>query len=55
MSDYKKILQQEIQALRDRVAGSSLPVELAMKVGKDIVALERSVSLYRLGAPSSLE
>jgi ATP-dependent Lon protease len=45
MSDYKKILQQEIQALRDRVAGSSLPVELAMKVGKDIVALERSVEL----------
>lgn len=44
-TDYKKILQQEIQALRDRVAASSLPAELAMKVGKDIVALERSVEL----------
>lgn len=45
MSDYKQILQQEIQALRDNVASSSLPPELAMKVGKDIVALERSVEL----------
>lgn len=45
MSDYKKVLQQEIQALRDRVADSSLPPEMAMKVGKDIVALERSVEL----------
>jgi ATP-dependent Lon protease len=45
MSDYKKILQQEIQALRDKVASSSLPAEMAMKVGKDIVALERSVEL----------
>ena len=45
MSDYKKILQQEIQALRDKVATSSLPAEMAMKVGKDIVALERSVEL----------
>lgn len=45
MSDYKKILQQEIQALRDQVAASSLPAELAMKVGKEIVALERSVEL----------
>jgi ATP-dependent Lon protease len=45
MSDYKKVLQQEIQALRDRVAASALPPEMAMKVGKDIVALERSVEL----------
>lgn len=45
MADYKQILQQEIQELRDRVASSSLPAELAMKVGKDIVALERSVEL----------
>jgi ATP-dependent Lon protease len=44
-SDYKQILQQEIQDLRDRVADSSLPPELAIKVGKDIVSLERSVEL----------
>lgn len=45
MSDYKQILQQEIQALRDRVAQAKLPPEMLLKVNKDIVALERSVEL----------
>ncbi len=45
MSDYKQILQQEIQALKDKVAQAKLPEEMLLKVNKDIVALERSVEL----------
>jgi ATP-dependent Lon protease len=45
MSDYKQILQQEIQQLKDKTAAAQLPEEMRLKVGKDIVALERSVEL----------
>ena len=45
MSDYKAILQQEIQNLRDRIGQATLPEEMLVKVQKDIVALERSVEL----------
>lgn len=46
MSDYKQILQQEIQDLKDRVdAAESMPEEMRRKVSKDIVALERSVEV----------
>lgn len=45
MSDYKAILQQEIQEQREKVAGAQLPEEVAAKVNKDIVSLERSVEL----------
>lgn len=45
MSDYKAILQQEIQNLRDRVDSATLPEAMLVKVQKDIVALERSVEL----------
>ncbi|HEX7017738.1 MAG TPA: AAA family ATPase [Patescibacteria group bacterium] len=45
MSDYKHILQQEIQQLKDRVAQAQLPPEMGVKVQKDIIALERSVEL----------
>jgi ATP-dependent Lon protease len=45
MTDYKIVLQQEIQELKDRVAAATLPDEMRRKVNKDIVALERSVEL----------
>ena len=46
MSDYKAILEQEIQALKDRIAAATdMPEELRAKADKDIVALERSVAL----------
>ncbi len=45
MSDYKAILQQEIQDLKDRVASAKMPDEMRKKVSKDVVALERSVEL----------
>jgi len=45
MSDYKQILQQEIQDLKNKVASAQLPDEMRLKVDKDIVALERSVEL----------
>lgn len=45
MTDYQAILQQEINQLRDQLAGASLPEDLRLKVEKDIVALERSVQL----------
>lgn len=46
MSDYKAILEQEIQDLKDKVsAAADMPEELRHKVDKDIVALERSVAL----------
>ena len=45
MTDYNQILQQEIQALKDRVTQAKMPEEMQRKVAKDIVALERSVEL----------
>ncbi len=45
MSDYKQVLQQEIQNLKDRIAAATLPDEMKRKVSKDVVALERSVEL----------
>ena len=45
MSDYKAILQQEIQELKDKVTAATLPDDLRRKVAKDIIALERSVEL----------
>lgn len=45
MTDYKVVLQQEIQELKDRVAAATLPDELRRKIAKDMVALERSVEL----------
>jgi ATP-dependent Lon protease len=47
MSDYKQVLQQEIQDLRNKVAAAEkdMPEEMLLKVNKDIVALERSVEL----------
>lgn len=45
MTDYQKILQQEIQNLKDQVQEASLPEEMRLKVDKDIIALERSVEL----------
>ena len=45
MTDFKAILQQEIQDLKDKVAKAVLPDEMRQKVQKDIVALERSVEL----------
>jgi len=45
MTDYKVLLQQEIQTLKDKVATAKLPEEMSIKVAKEIVALERSVEL----------
>lgn len=45
MSDYKQILEQEIQELKNKVQSAVLPDEMRLKVDKDIVALERSVEL----------
>lgn len=45
MSDYKQILQNEIAELRAKIQQAKLPEEMARKVNKDIVALERSVEL----------
>jgi ATP-dependent Lon protease len=45
MSDYKLLLQQEIQELKDRINAAKLPDEMKRKVAKDVVALERSVEL----------
>ncbi len=46
MSDYKQILQQEIQDLKDQVSQvKKMPEEMRLKISKDIVALERSVEL----------
>lgn len=45
MQDYKAILEQEIQTLKDKVATATMPEEMRVKVDKDIVALERSVAL----------
>jgi ATP-dependent Lon protease len=45
MTDYKVVLQQEIQDLKDKLAAATIPDEMRLKVSKDIVALERSVEL----------
>lgn len=45
MSDYKLILQQEIQDLRMQVESARIPDQIRTKVQKDIIALERSVEL----------
>lgn len=45
MTDYKALLEQEIQQLRTKVEQAQIPEELKFKVNKEIVALERSVSL----------
>lgn len=45
MSDYRQILEAEIAQLKQKVAEAVIPDELRVKVGKDIVALERSVEL----------
>jgi len=45
MTDYKQVLQQEIQNLRDKTNKASLPEEMRLKVDKEIVSLERSVEL----------
>src|SRR5258708_5755049 len=45
MTDYKQILQQEIQDLKDKINSSPIPDNLKQKVAKDVVALERSVEL----------
>ncbi len=45
MTDYKQLLEQEIQALKTKVDQAQIPDELKLKVHKEIVALERSVSL----------
>lgn len=45
MTDYKQILQQEIQELKDKTAQAEMPPEMKRKLQKDVVALERSVEL----------
>ncbi len=46
MSDYKQVLEQEINELKQRVSDASdLPIEMKLKVEKDIVSLERSVAI----------
>ena len=45
MTDYKQILEQEIDELKSKVAAVNLPEEMRRKVDKDIVSLERSVAL----------
>lgn len=45
MNDYQKILEQEIQELKDKVTQAKMPEEMRLKVDKDVVALERSVAL----------
>ncbi len=45
MSDYKEVLEQEIQDLKNKVHAAALPDEMRSKVDKDIIALERSVAL----------
>lgn len=45
MQDYQKILQDEIQVLKERVLKSTLPDQVRNKLDKDIIALERSAAL----------
>ncbi len=45
MSDFKQILQQEIDELKAKAQASKMPEEMRRKVDKEILALERSVEL----------
>ncbi len=45
MTDYKEILEKEIDELKSKVSVSKLPEEMRRKVDKDIVSLERSIAL----------
>jgi ATP-dependent Lon protease len=46
VTDFKQILQKEIQDLRDKLEGAvGLPEEMKKKVNKEIISLERSVEL----------
>lgn len=45
MTDYKLVLQQEIQELKEKVSTAQMPDEMKRKLSKDIIALERSVEL----------
>lgn len=45
MSDYKQVLQQEIDELKQRTQAAKIPEEMQNKLKKDIVALERSIEL----------
>lgn len=45
MSDFRQVLQQEIEELKQKAASAVLPEEMRAKVNKEIVALERSVEL----------
>ncbi|MBP7700458.1 AAA family ATPase [Candidatus Woesebacteria bacterium] len=45
MTDYKEILEKEIDELKSKVVSSTLPEEMRRKVDKDIVSLERSIAL----------
>lgn len=45
MTDYQALLEQEIQELKTKVDSAQIPDELKRKVDKEIVALQRSVSL----------
>jgi ATP-dependent Lon protease len=45
MTDYKQVLQKEIQDLKDRTGQSTLPEEMRGKLEKEIISLERSVEL----------
>lgn len=45
MSDYKNILQQEINELKEKVKIATIPEEMLRKVNKEILSLERSVEL----------
>ncbi|PIR61875.1 MAG: hypothetical protein COY81_01115 [Candidatus Pacebacteria bacterium CG_4_10_14_0_8_um_filter_43_12] len=45
MQDYKVVLEQEIQGIKEKVSQADLPDEMQNKINKEIVALERSVAL----------
>ncbi|HCC84913.1 MAG TPA: hypothetical protein DEP87_04495 [Candidatus Pacebacteria bacterium] len=45
MTDAKTLLQQEITDLKAKVTAVKLPDEMALKVAKELVALERSIEL----------
>ncbi len=45
MSDFRQVLQQEIDELKQKAAAAVLPEPMRVKVNKEIVALERSVEL----------
>lgn len=45
MQDYSKLLEKEIELLQQKVTAAEIPDILREKVNKDIVALQRSVSL----------